>query len=112
MSMPAAREAAMQLVFEQLFGGEGESETLVELTGYEPKGNDAKYIERVVSGVREKRGTLDEKIAPCLRGWALERIISTCGLMLPWGSCPKLGFSPVSGFPVAASMFPTYCLNF
>ena len=74
MSMPAAREAAMQLVFEQLFGGEGESETLVELTGYEPKGNDAKYIERVVSGVREKRATLDETIAPCLRGWALERI--------------------------------------
>lgn len=74
MSRPAAREAAMQLIFEQLFGGEGEPETLVQLTGYEPAPNDEKYIVHVVSGVRERREALDETIAPCLRGWALERI--------------------------------------
>ena len=74
MSRPAAREAAMQLVFEQLFGGEGEPGTLVELTGYEPSENDAEYIARVVSGVREKREALDQEISACLRGWTLERI--------------------------------------
>jgi len=74
MSRPAAREAAMQLIFEQLFGGEGEQEALVELTGYEPVPNDAKYIAHVVSGVREHREELDGMIAPCLHGWSLERI--------------------------------------
>lgn len=74
MSRPAAREAAMQLIFEQLFGGEGEPGILVELTGYEPDRDDAAYIARVVSGVREKRTALDETIGPCLHGWTLERI--------------------------------------
>ena len=36
MSRPHAREAAMQLVFEQLFGGDGEEETLVDLIEYTP----------------------------------------------------------------------------
>ena len=40
------------------------------------------------------------------------RIISTWGEMFPWVSCPKLGFSPVSGFVVEAMMLPTYCRNF
>ena len=74
MSKPAAREAAMQLVFEQLFGGEGEPEALVELTGYEPDKKEAEYIARVIGGVREHRAELDGEIASCLRGWTLERI--------------------------------------
>ena len=43
---------------------------------------------------------------------AIMRSFSTCGVRLPWVSWPKVGFSPVSGFVVAAMMLPTYCVNF
>ena len=36
MARPIAREAAMQLVFEQLFGGDATAETLVDLIDYVP----------------------------------------------------------------------------
>ena len=64
----------MQLVFEQLFGGEGEAETLVDLIDYTPEENDRAYIEAVVSGVREHAAEIDEEISACLRGWTLRRL--------------------------------------
>jgi N utilization substance protein B len=74
LEAPKAREAAMQLVFEQLFGGGGEPETLVDLIEYQPDEKGQKYLDTVVKGVAEHAGELDEKIASCLRGWTLERI--------------------------------------
>ena len=74
MARPIAREAAMQLVFEQLFGGEGEAETLVDLIDYTPAENDRAYIEAVVSGVREHAAQIDAEISACLRGWTLQRL--------------------------------------
>ena len=50
MARPIAREAAMQLVFEQIFGGEGETEALVDLIDYTPGENDRQYIDMVVTG--------------------------------------------------------------
>ena len=44
MARPIAREAAMQLVFEQLFGGEATAETLVDLIDYNPGEKDSTYI--------------------------------------------------------------------
>lgn len=64
----------MQLVFEQLFGGEGETETLVDLIDYEPVENDRQYIDMVVAGVKEHAADLDSEISACLRGWTLARI--------------------------------------
>ena len=74
MARPIAREAAMQLVFEQLFGGEGEPETLVDLIDYIPNEKDRAYIDEVVSGVREHAVQIDEEISSCLRGWTLARL--------------------------------------
>ena len=74
MARPVAREAAMQLVFEQLFGGEGAPQTLVDLLDYQPGEKDAAYIDEVVTGVREHAAEIDAQIAPCLRGWALQRL--------------------------------------
>ena len=42
---------------------------------------------------------------------AIIRILSTWGARLPCASWPNTGFSPVSGFVVAARMLPMYCLN-
>ena len=39
------------------------------------------------------------------------RSIWTWGSMFPCISCPKDGFSPVSGFVVPSKTLPTYCLN-
>ena len=64
----------MQLVFEQLFGGDGETQTLVDLIDYDPGEKDQAYIDTVVSGVREHAGELDAQIAACLSGWTLERL--------------------------------------
>ncbi|MBR5288710.1 MAG: transcription antitermination factor NusB [Clostridia bacterium] len=74
MARPIAREAAMQLVFEQIFGGVGETETLVDLIDYRPNDNDRSYIDMVVAGVHEHEKELDEEIAACLRGWTIERL--------------------------------------
>ncbi len=74
MARPIAREAAMQLVFEQLFGGEGETEALVDLIDYTPGENDRAYIDDVVSGVKAHAAQLDSEIASCLRGWTIQRL--------------------------------------
>ena len=64
----------MQLIFEQLFGGEGITETLVDLIDYVPGDNDRQYIDMVVSGVREHADEIDAEISACLRGWTLQRL--------------------------------------
>jgi N utilization substance protein B len=74
MARPIAREAAMQLVFEQIFGGVGETETLVDLIDYQPGESDRAYIDMVVAGVREHEKELDAEISACLRGWTIERL--------------------------------------
>ena len=74
MARPIAREAAMQLIFEQLFGGEGETQALVDLIDYQPGESDRAYIDMVVAGVKEHAEELDAQIASCLRGWTLARL--------------------------------------
>ena len=64
----------MQLIFEQLFGGEGETQALVDLIDYEPSDNDRAYIDMVVAGVKEHAADLDAEISACLRGWTLARL--------------------------------------
>ena len=64
----------MQLVFEQLFGGESESEALVDLIDYNPGENDRQYIDMVVAGVKEHAADLDAEISACLRGWTIARL--------------------------------------
>ena len=69
MARPIAREAAMQLVFEQLFGGDATAQTLVD-----PNEKDSTYIDTVVGGVKEHADELDSEISACLRGWTLARL--------------------------------------
>ena len=74
MARPIAREAAMQLIFEQIFGGEGETEALVDLIDYVPSDNDHQYIDMVVAGVKEHAADIDAEISACLRGWTIARL--------------------------------------
>ena len=74
MSRKSARCAAMQMVFEDLFGGEGGEETLLGLIAYVPEEGEKEYIEGLVAGVREHAGEIDSLIASHLRNWTMERI--------------------------------------
>ena len=74
MARPIAREAAMQLIFEQIFGGEGETQTLVDLIDYQPDDKDQAYIDDVVKGVHAHEAELDAEITACLRGWTIARL--------------------------------------
>lgn len=74
MARLIAREAAMQLVFEQLFGGIGETETLVDLIDYQPDEKERVYIDAAVSGVSAHAAEIDAEISACLRGWTIERL--------------------------------------
>ena len=74
MARLIAREAAMQLVFEQLFGGESASEALVDLIDYTPGDSERQYIDMAVNGVREHAADLDAEISACLRGWTIARL--------------------------------------
>ena len=64
----------MQLVFEQLFGGDGEPQTLVDLLDYQPGEKDGAYIDDIVTGVHEHAKEIDEEISSCLRGWTIQRL--------------------------------------
>ena len=91
MARIQARAAAMQLIYEQMEGGDGEG-TLGELIGFtedtaggpEAFAEDSALIRRLVDGVREHAEELDKVIAGYLRGWTLERIarVDLCVLRL------------------------------
>ena len=74
MARKSARAAAVQMVFEQMLGGDGGEDTLRGLIEFTPEDDDQAYIDALLSGVREKAGDLDARIEKCLKGWTLDRI--------------------------------------
>jgi len=85
MARVTARNAVMQMIYENLAGGQGGEDTLqmvydqlredgVQLYDNEPGKADREYIGRVLSGVLEHLDELDEQIASASRGWAVERM--------------------------------------
>ena len=74
MARKSARTAAVQMVYEQMLGGDGGEETLRELIEFTPEDDDQVYIDGILQGVREHEAHLDETIEKCLKGWTLDRI--------------------------------------
>ncbi len=74
MARRSARAAAVQMVYENMLGGDGGEETLRELIEFTPEGNDQAFIDSIVNGVHEKAAELDETISALLVGWTLERV--------------------------------------
>ena len=74
MARKAARAAAMQMLYENMLGGEGGAETLQELIAFSPDEEDQQYIDRILSGVSENAEALDSAVEKCLKGWTLDRI--------------------------------------
>jgi len=74
MSRKTARVAAVQMVFEALFGGDGGNETLIDLIGLEPIEEDLAFARQLSGGVREHAQEIDGLISDHLKGWTLDRI--------------------------------------
>lgn len=74
MARGEARQAAMQLIYEEMLGGGGGEVTLTGLLGFSPSLEDGEYIRQVVSGVRERQEELDERIERHLVNWSIERL--------------------------------------
>lgn len=63
MARLAARRAAMQMIYEQMFGGEGGDETLFGLVEYPKEEGDTEYIYELVNGTIRHAEELDQTIA-------------------------------------------------
>lgn len=74
MSRKSARAAAVQMVYEQMLGGEGGEETLRGLIEFTPEEDDQAYIDSLLAGVEAHGAELDGQIEKCLKGWTLDRI--------------------------------------
>lgn len=74
MARKAARAAAVQMVFENMLGGDGGEETLRELIEFEPEEDDRPYLDGILNGVVENAPEIDALIEKCLKGWTLDRI--------------------------------------
>ena len=75
MARHAARRAAMQLIYEDMLGGEGGSQTLEELIGFTQEDTqDGPYISSLVDGVAGKAALLDAEVAKRSNTRELDRI--------------------------------------
>ena len=74
MSRKSARAAAVQMVYEQMLGGEGGEETLRGLIEFAPEEGDQAYIDSLLEGISAHAEELDGQIEKCLKGWTLDRI--------------------------------------
>ena len=85
MARSVARQAAMQLLYERMSGGEADDESLDlvyeqlaiagEPAGCKPTGDERAYIDDVLAGVRAHQQELDGLIETHSSGdWALERV--------------------------------------
>ncbi len=74
MSRKSARAAAVQMVFENMLGGDGGDDTLQGLIAFTPEEDDKAYIDQLLAGVEEHAEELDSMIEDHLQGWALNRI--------------------------------------
>ena len=74
MARKSARAAAVQMVFENMLGGDGGEETLRGLIEFTPEEDDQQYIDALLGGVEENAAALDARIEKCLKGWTLDRI--------------------------------------
>ena len=74
MSRKSARAAAVQMVFENMLGGDGGEDTLQGLIAFTPEEGDTAFIDQLLHGVEENAFAIDDLIEKNLKGWALNRI--------------------------------------
>lgn len=74
MDKKTARAQAMKLIYEWEMGGDGGEETRFGLLEVAPEEPEADFMNRLAEGTLSCLDELDRQIAPCLRGWTIERL--------------------------------------
>lgn len=74
MSKIAARRAAMQMIYEQMYGGEGGDDTLLGLVEYPLEDKDTEYVYELVNGTIRHAPEIDQTIAQYSPKRELDRI--------------------------------------
>ncbi|MBR1584361.1 MAG: transcription antitermination factor NusB [Clostridia bacterium] len=74
MARKSARAAAVQMVFENMLGGDGGEETLRGLIEFTPEEDDQQYIDGILTGVESNAEAIDKTIEAALKGWTIDRI--------------------------------------
>ncbi len=74
MARFTAREAAMQLLYARLMGGDGGDETLANLIACPLEQDDLAYIRDVTAGVSASASELDARIGQNAREWPVARM--------------------------------------
>ena len=76
MSRKTAREVAMKLTYEKLFGCDDTYRDVLEKSGIieEPSEADIQFADEIVNGVQQNLSSIDEKISGAAVGWTIERM--------------------------------------
>ena len=74
MARKSARAAAVQMVFENMMGGDGGEDTLRGIIEFTPEGEDQDFIDGILAGVEAHGEELNQAIEKNLKGWTLDRI--------------------------------------
>lgn len=75
MSRLSARRAAMQMIYEDMLGGEGGDDTLLGLIEFKPDDErDDDYIKALTEGVKQYQADIDQEIASRSQTRELTRI--------------------------------------
>lgn len=76
MSRKAAREIAVKMAYEKLFGCDDTYATVSEISGIEaePLDEDVEFANAIVDGISENRAAIDEIIGSRSKGWAVDRM--------------------------------------
>ncbi len=76
MSRKIAREVAMKLTYEKMFGCDETYHEVLEQSGItdEPTEEDIRFASDIVSGVQANLPEIDEIIQSCAIGWTVDRM--------------------------------------
>lgn len=76
MSRKTAREVAMKLTYEKMFGCDGTYYDVLEKSGIEeePTSADIEFASRMVCGVQENLEQIDGLLSEAAVGWTVERM--------------------------------------
>lgn len=76
MSRKTAREVAMKLTYEKLFGCDDTYCDVLEKSGIieEPSEADVRFADEIVSGVQQNLSDIDGMISQAAVGWTIERM--------------------------------------
>ena len=74
MARSNAREAAMQVLYARMLGGDTDRTTLQDMIAFAPDADDLDYMQHIIDGAWTAAETLDERIGAFARNWPVARM--------------------------------------